>query len=150
MMTHEEQYLAQMIQNETIRDLLLQQLNEVIDVSSLGYEISFVPTTYFLVNKEMKAAPYFPTYRYLIEGNPESREIYIPSEVFTITSILRPTKQSVANYLLTLDRMRCQKVFFQPFLTANGSISLYQPQPKGGLIIRVGDIKEYDSLKFVD
>ena len=149
-MTHEEQYLSQMIQNESIRGILIQQLKEVINPSSLGYEISFVPTTYFLVNKELKAAPYSPSYRYLIDGNPESKELYVPSEVFTISSIQRPTKKSIANYLLTLDRIRCKKVFFQPFFTNNSSISLFQSLPSGGFLIRVGEVKEYDDVKLVD
>jgi hypothetical protein len=127
----------------------MRQLSEIIDTSSLGYEISFIPTTYFVVNKELNAAPYFPTINYLIEGNPESAELYIPSEVFIVTSILRPTKQSVANYLIILSKMRCKKIFFQPFLTNSATLSLYQVQPRGGLIIRVGDVKEYDDFKFV-
>lgn len=151
MKNQEEQYLHEMIQQEHVRNYLLQQLSEIIDVKSLKYEISFIPTEYYAINEELMAAPYEPTYEYLIEGNADSKELVIPPHVLKVTSILRPTKVAVRKYLQLLDMLGVHKVFFQPFYGnfGNSSISLLSPQQNGGFIVRIGEVKEQDLMKVV-
>ena len=147
-MNSEYQILFQMLQHESIITSLKEELNNIVNLNTLNYEIGFINSEYFFVNQELKAAPYEPEYEYIIEGNLDSKEEVIPPNAFRVTSILKPTRASFNNYFSLLNKIGVRKAYIQPFVVGQ-NVTLFNMHPQGGVIMRVGDVKEYDKNKLI-
>lgn len=139
--------IAQLLMNEAVVDNLYKELASAVDYKSLPYEIGFIPSEYYQISHELKAKPYFPESKFLIEDNLESTELVIPKGVLRITPMLRPRKDTIESYLRLLGTMGVRKVYFQPFYDHNNvyKLTLFgKPMKGGGVIVRIGDVKQYD------
>lgn len=151
MINFEEQQIEQHLKQESHRNLLYKQLAEIIDYTSLSYDVSFIPTEYFVINDQLKAAPYVPKSEYLIEGNAESKELVIPPHALKVTSMLRPNRNAIGKYMFLMEKLNIKKMFFQPFLSQyeQNMLTLYNTLPQGGIVVRIGEVKDYDLIKAI-
>lgn len=148
---NETDKIANLLQSKTIIDNLYGQLSEILDYNKLPYEIGFIPSEYYQFNKELKAAPYTPKYKYLIEGVPKSKEVDLPANIMRVTTMLRPTRASLKRYFETLSMFGVLKVYIQPFLDGyTSNLSIFNEHIQGGVIVRIGDIKQSDLGKAVE
>lgn len=141
----ETKQIADLLNQNYVREALFKQLSECMDISSLPYKIDFVSSEFFKISEDLSAISYEPTYYYAITGNNDSKEMKLTPSVIKIMTMMQPRIDSFQKYLNLLALMGAKKVFFRPFYDQFSSVKLTLFQGiNNGIITRIADIKESD------
>lgn len=144
----ESKLISELLTKSYVIEALYAELKQIFDYTKLSFGVGFVSSEYYTISDGLTATAYEPNHHYVIEGNMKSREPIIAPYALRVTSMLRPRRLDVENYFKILGAMGCQKIFFQPFLNDFGDgLILFKPTEGGGVIARIGDVKEADLYK---
>lgn len=124
-------------------DILNIEMGELIDMSKMPYSIVYVPDEYFVLDSNMKYSSHEPEMQYMLDNNPESKQLKIPTNGFTITTILRGKKEQTIQYLNIIGQIGTKVLFIRPFIEGN-NLKIFNPSPNGGWHIRVALLKDTD------
>lgn len=145
----EETKLTQLLKNGSYIDLLNNQLKNIIDYTTLSYDIAYIPSENFVVNKQLLASPIVIEPEYMIEGNINSKEYIPPYNAFTAREITQRSTASFVKLLQQVDKMAAFKVYIRPYIDNQNQLSILKNQQGGGIIIRLAIIYQHDELKLV-
>ena len=123
--------------------LLNAEIAELIDIDKIPYSIVFVPDEHFVLDSNMKYASHEPEMQYMLDNNPESKQLKIPANCFSITTILRGKKEQTTQYLNIIGQIGTKVLFIRPFIEGN-NLKIFNPSPTGGWHIRVALLKDTD------
>lgn len=124
-------------------DILNAEMGELIDMSNMPYRVVYVPDENFILDSNMKYIAHEPETHYMLDNNPESKQLKMPTNGFTITTMLRGKKEQTIQYLNIIGQIGTKILFIRPFIEGN-NLKIFNPSPNGGWHIRVALLKDTD------
>ena len=124
-------------------DMLNAEIENLIDMEKMPYHIVYVPDENFVLDSNMKYCAHEPEEVFMMDGNPESKELKMPTNGFSITTILRGKKEQTTQYLSIIGQIGTKILFIRPFIEGN-NLKVFNASPSGGWHIRVALFKESD------
>jgi hypothetical protein len=124
-------------------DMLNAEISTLIDMSKIPYRIVYVPDEHFVLDENMKYSAHEPEEYLMLDGNPESKQSKMPTNGFSITTILRGRKEQTTQYLNIIGQIGTKILFIRPFIEGN-NLKVFNPSPSGGWHIRVALFKDTD------
>ena len=139
----EEKKIAQLLSIESNVEILKQELNNIIDLESVSFEVKFVPFESFIVDSEFNATKHDPEAFYMLEGNVDSKQMKMPSNGFTMTTMLRARKEQTAYYLDMLSKIGTKVLFIRPYIYGS-TLRIFTEALNGGWHLNVCTLSEND------
>lgn len=139
----EERNIEQLLSFESNKEALMKELSQYIELDKIPYKIEFISCPHFILNDKLKLTPHAPETIYLIEGNKNSNELKMPSNGFSVTTILRGRKELIKQYFTILGQIGTVVLYIQPY-AVNNNLTVFGKAPDGGWHIRVASVKESD------
>jgi hypothetical protein len=139
----EEKIIEQLLSIESNKIALMKELSDYIDLDKIPYKFEFISCQHFVMDSTLKITPHAPETIYLIEGNKNSNELKMPSNGFSVTTILRGRKDLIRQYFNILGQIGTVILFIQPY-AINNNLTVFGKAPDGGWHIRVATLKESD------
>jgi hypothetical protein len=124
-------------------DMLNAEMGSLIDMSNMPYRVVYVPDEHFVLDSNMKYIKHEPETHYMLDNNPESKQLKMPTNGFTITTMLRGKKEQTIQYLNIIGQIGTKVLFIRPFIEGN-NLKIFNPSPNGGWHIRVALLKDTD------
>jgi hypothetical protein len=135
--------IEQLLSIESNKVALMKEIASYIDLEQIPYKIEFISCPHFILDSTLKLTPHSPETIYLIEGNKNSNELKMPSNGFSVTTILRGRKELISQYFRIIGQIGTIILYIQPYVV-NNVLSIFDKAPNGGWHIRVASLKETD------
>lgn len=139
----EEKLIEQLLSLESNKTSLIKELSEFVELDKIPYKIEFISCPHFVLDNKLQLTPHAPETIYLIEGNKNSNELKMPSNGFSVTTILRGRKELIKNYFSIMGQIGTIVLYIQPF-AINNNLTVFGKAPDGGWHIRIASVKESD------
>jgi len=139
----EDKIIEQLLSLESNKISLMKELSDYVDVDNIPYKIEFISCQHFVLDDKLQLTPHAPETIYLIEGNKNSNELKMPSNGFSVTTILRGRKELIKNYFSIIGQIGTIVLYIQPFAISN-NLTVFGKAPDGGWHIRIASVKEND------
>ena len=139
----EEKLIEQLLSLESNKASLIKELSEFVELDKIPYKIEFISCPHFVLDNKLQLTPHAPETIYLIEGNKNSNELKMPSNGFSVTTILRGRKELIRNYFSIMGQIGTIVLYIQPF-AINNNLTVFGKAPDGGWHIRIASVKEGD------
>jgi hypothetical protein len=139
----EDKIIEQLLSLESNKVSLMKELSDYVDVDSIPYKVEFISCQHFVLDDKLQLTPHAPETIYLIEGNKNSNELKMPSNGFSVTTILRGRKELIKNYFSIMGQIGTVVLYIQPF-AINNNLTVFGKAPDGGWHIRIASVKESD------
>lgn len=139
----EDKIIEQLLSLESNKISLMKELSEFVVIDNIPYKIEFISCQHFVLDDKLQLTPQAPETIYLIEGNSKSNELKMPSNGFSMTTILRGRKELIKQYFSIMGQIGTIVLYIQPF-AINNNLTIFGKAPDGGWHIRVASVKESD------
>jgi hypothetical protein len=115
---------------------LYAEIEQYLPRDKWPFPIKFITSDYVEVERDGSVTPITPGVSFLVENNPESRQIKLPKNGFTITTINRPRREQIADYIRIMGQVGTVMLLIKPFVE-KGQSSIFSPFANGGVIMNV-------------